>query len=99
MIERQEEKRLKSELRALERGEEETLRLADGLEDRRRAIEEEMADPRAYADGERMRNLRRAHEEAGREHERLMAVWEDQGRKIADLKARLAGLRNGTDAR
>ncbi len=98
-IERQEEKRLKSELRGLERGEEETLRLADELEDRRRAIEEEMADPRAYADGDRMRTLRRAHEEAAREHERLMAVWEDQGRKIAGLKTRLAGLRNGTAAR
>ena len=99
MIERQEEKRLKSELRGLERGEEETLRLADELEDRRRSIEEEMADPRVYADGERMRELSRAHEAAVLDHERLMAAWEDQGRKIAGLKARLAGLRNGTAAR
>ncbi len=58
-----------------------------------------MADPRAYADGDRMRTLRRAHEDAAREHERLMAVWEGQGRKIAGLKTRLAGLRNGTAAR
>ncbi len=99
MAERQEEKRLKSELRGLERGEEETLRLADELEDRRRAIEEEMADPRAYADGERMRELTRAHEAAVLEHERLMTAWEDQGRKIAGLKSKLAGLRNGTAAR
>jgi ATP-binding cassette subfamily F protein 3 len=99
MIERQEEKRLKSELRGLERSEEETLRLADELEDRRRSIEEEMADPRVYADGDRMRELSRAHEAAVLDHERLMAAWEDQGRKIAGLKARLAGLRNGTDAR
>jgi ATP-binding cassette subfamily F protein 3 len=99
MIERQEEKRLKSELRGLERGEEETLRQLDELEDRRRAIEEEMADPRAYADGERMRTLSRAHEAARLEHERLMAVWEDQGRKIAGLKSSIGGLRNGTAAR
>jgi ATP-binding cassette subfamily F protein 3 len=99
MIERQEEKRLKSELRGLERGEEETLRQLDGLEDRRRAIEEEMADPLAYADGERMRTLSREHEAARLEHERLMAVWEDQGLKIAGLKSKIAGLRNGTAAR
>jgi ATP-binding cassette subfamily F protein 3 len=99
MIERQEEKRLKSELRSLERGEEETLRLADGLEDRRRAIEERMADPLVYADGVRMRELSRAHEAVVLEHERLMAAWEDQGRRIAGLKARLAGLRNGTAGR
>ena len=99
MVERQEEKRLKSELRGLERGEEETLRQLDGLEDRRRAIEEEMADPAAYADGERMRALSRAHEAARLEHERLMAVWEEQGRKIAGLKSSIAGLRNGTAAR
>ena len=99
MIERQEEKRLKSELRALERGEGETLRRLDELEDRRRAIEEEMADPRAYADGGRMRTLSRDHDAAVREHERLMAAWDEQGRKIADLKERLAGLRSGTAAR
>jgi ATP-binding cassette subfamily F protein 3 len=99
MIERQEEKRLKSELRGLERAEEETLRLADELEDRRRAIEEEMADPRAYADGQRMRTLSREHEAVRLEHERLMAVWEDQGRNISKLKTGLAGLRNDTAAR
>jgi len=99
MVERQEEKRLKSELRAAERGEEGTLRRLDELEDRRRAIEEEMADPRVYADGERMRALSRAHEAAVEEHERLMGVWEEQGRTIAGLKARLAGLRSDTAAR
>jgi ATP-binding cassette subfamily F protein 3 len=99
LIERQEEKRLKSELRSLERGEEETLRQLDELEDRRRAIEEEMADPRAYSDGDRMRTLSRAHGAARLEHERLMTVWEDQGRRIAGLKSTLAGLRSGTAAR
>jgi ATP-binding cassette subfamily F protein 3 len=99
MVERQEEKRLKSELRSLERGEEQTLGRLDSLEDRRRGIEEEMADPRAYENGERMRSLSRAHEAAVLEHERLMAVWEEQGRKITALRQRLAGLRSGTAAR
>ena len=90
-LERQEEKRLKSELRGLEREEGETLARLDALEDRRRAIEEEMADPRAYADGERMRALSRDHAAAVAEHELLMAAWEELGRKIAALKERLGG--------
>jgi ATP-binding cassette subfamily F protein 3 len=98
-IERQEEKRLKSELRALERDEEETLRTIDELEDRRRALEGEMADPAAYADGERMRTLSREHDAVGREHERLMEIWEHQGHAIGELKTRIAGLRSGTAAR
>jgi ATP-binding cassette subfamily F protein 3 len=97
--ERQEEKRLKSELRGLEREEGETLARLDALEDRRRAIEEEMADPRAYADGERMRTLGRDHAATVSEHERLMAAWEDLGRRIAALKERLGGLRTGTAGR
>jgi ATP-binding cassette, subfamily F, member 3 len=98
-LERQEEKRLKSELRGLEREEGETLARLDALEDRRRAIEEEMADPLAYADGERMRTLGRDHAAAVSEHERLMAAWEDLGRRIAALKERLGGLRTGTAGR
>ena len=95
MTERQEEKRLKSELRGLEREEGEMLARLDALEDRRRAIEEEMADPRAYADGERMRALGRDHAAAVSEHERLMTAWEELGRKTAALKERLGGLRTG----
>ncbi len=98
-LERQEEKRLKSELRGLEREEGDTLARLDALEDRRRAIEEEMADPRAYADGERMRTLGRDHGAAAAEHERLMAAWEGLGRRIAALKERLGGLRSGTAGR
>jgi hypothetical protein len=46
-----------------------------------------------------MRGLGRDHAAAVAEHERLMASWEDLGRRIAALKERLGGLRTGTAGR
>ena len=51
-VQRQEEKRMKSDLRALEREEEEILAALDELETARRETENTMALPEVYADGQ-----------------------------------------------
>ncbi|MGA2763246.1 MAG: ABC-F family ATP-binding cassette domain-containing protein [Spirochaetia bacterium] len=95
-VQRQEEKRMKSALRALEREEEEILAALDELETARRETENTMALPEVYSDGQRMRELGKAHEENVRKHEEEARRWEEVAGRISELKGRLAGLRNGT---
>ena len=71
--ERVEEKRIKSELRVLEKEEALLLKLLEDLETGRRVIEESMARPEVYSNGERMKELRRQHEDNGRRHAEAMA--------------------------
>ncbi|HVP18301.1 MAG TPA: ABC-F family ATP-binding cassette domain-containing protein [Spirochaetia bacterium] len=96
---RQEEKRLKSALRSLEKEELETLAGLELLENGRREIEEEMARPEVYADGKRMRELRRAIEENAARHRQESKHWEEVAQRMAQLKGLFAGLRNGTTSR
>jgi ATP-binding cassette subfamily F protein 3 len=98
-FQRLEDKRLKSELRALEREEEVILARLESLEGARKETEDEMARPEVYADGKRMRELGKAHEENARMHQEESRRWEDVVSRASDLKARMAGLRNGTAAR
>jgi ATP-binding cassette subfamily F protein 3 len=98
-FQRLEDKRLKSELRALEREEEAILARLESLEGARKETEDEMARPEVYADGKRMRELGKAHEENARMHQEESRRWEDVVSRASDLKARMAGLRNGTAAR
>jgi ATP-binding cassette subfamily F protein 3 len=95
--ERLEEKRLKSLLRAVERQEQQLLAQLESLEGSRREIEEEMARPEVYADGDRMRKLRRSHEDAQREHDSAMGRWEELAAEANGLKERIAGLRSDRD--
>jgi ATP-binding cassette, subfamily F, member 3 len=97
--ERQEEKRLKSELRTLEREEGELLSLADQLDAERRRIEETMALPDVYADGGAMKDLRRRHQEAQARHAEAMERWEAIDQRLTVVKAALAGVRSDTAAR
>jgi ATP-binding cassette subfamily F protein 3 len=99
LLERQEEKKLKSRLRSLEKEEEEVLAALDGLEARRRELEAEMANPRSYSDGGRMRELTRAHAGIQEEHARLMERWEELSALIAEGKERIEGLRSGRASR
>jgi ATP-binding cassette, subfamily F, member 3 len=92
--ERQEEKRMKSEVRSLERAEGELMAALEGLEGERRRIEEQMAKPEVYSSGELMRGLRREHEENARSHAKTMAEWETLDRKLGDLKDSLGRLRS-----
>ncbi|HVO40623.1 MAG TPA: ABC-F family ATP-binding cassette domain-containing protein [Spirochaetia bacterium] len=96
---RQEEKRLKSSLRSLEREEEQILARLDELDAERRRTEDLMARPEVYADGGRMRELRRAHQENARQHEEQNARWEEVAARIAELKAGLSAVRNDTVSR
>ena len=59
-LERREEKRLKSELRGLEKEEADLMQALEDLEGTRREIEETMALPEVYSDGERMKALANA---------------------------------------
>jgi ATP-binding cassette subfamily F protein 3 len=98
-MERQEEKRLKSELRALEREEGILIQLLEELEAARREIEESMARPEAYANGGRMRDLRKQHEENHERHAQSMARWEEVDSRIGALREGIEGLRSDKAAR
>ena len=97
--ERQEEKRLKSELRSLEKQEEELMRQIEGLDAARHSIEQSMALPEIYANGQRMRELRKRHAETHGLHNNAMAAWEEMDARLRDLRDRVAGLRIDTAAR
>jgi ATP-binding cassette subfamily F protein 3 len=92
-LERVEEKKLKSAMRAIERQEAEVLAELEALEMQKAGIEHAMAQPDAYANGGRMRELTRDHEESLRRHTAAMSRWEDLAAQAEDLKRRLAGLR------
>ena len=97
--EREEEKKLKSELRSLEKQENELMRQVEGLEAARKAIEESMAQPAIYANGDRMRDLRRQHAENHLRHETAMTAWEEMDARMRVVRDRLGGLRIDTGAR
>ncbi|MFI5369541.1 MAG: ABC-F family ATP-binding cassette domain-containing protein, partial [Spirochaetia bacterium] len=92
--ERQEEKKLKSELRALEREEGLLIHRLEELEAARREIEESMALPEAYENGGRMKELRKKHEENHYEHGQSMARWEEVDSRIGTLREGIEGLRS-----
>jgi ATP-binding cassette subfamily F protein 3 len=83
---RLEDKRLKSALRSLEREEEQLMARIEKLEEERRSIEQTMALPEAYSDGERMRQLDRDLKANAQEHQRLTARWEEVASEIAQRK-------------
>jgi ATP-binding cassette subfamily F protein 3 len=93
-LERQEEKKFKSELRALEKEEGLLMQELEQLETNRKAIEESMTLPEAYSNGARMRELRKWHDDNAGEHARAIARWEQVDARIGELKERLAALRN-----
>jgi ATP-binding cassette subfamily F protein 3 len=97
--ERQEEKRLKSELRAVEKEEAGLLEELERLESERRAIEESMALPEVYADGGKMKDLRKKHDETHERHAAAMARWEALDARLSSLKETLSRLRSDTAAR
>jgi ATP-binding cassette subfamily F protein 3 len=97
--ERLEEKRLKSELRALEKEESFLMERLETLETERRAIEESMARPEVYANGERMKDLGRRHEENHRLHVEAMARWEQLDGRSRQAREKIANLRSDTAAR
>jgi ATP-binding cassette subfamily F protein 3 len=91
--ERAEEKKLKSTLRSIERQEAEVLAELESLEKEKAGIEHSMAQPDAYANGDRMRELTRSHEANQARHSSAMARWEELAAQAGELKKRLAGLR------
>ncbi len=52
-----------------------------------------MAQPDAYSNGERMRELTRSHEANQRRHAEAMNRWESLAAQAGELKGRLAGVR------
>ena len=91
--ERIEEKRLKNELRVLEKEESLLLKLLDELESGRHVIEESMARPEVYSSGERMKELRREHAENGRRHSDAMEKWEQLDSRTRQAREKMATLR------
>jgi ATP-binding cassette, subfamily F, member 3 len=92
--ERQEDKKLKSELRSLEKEEAALVEELERLEALRRSLEDDMARPEVYANGERMRDLRRRHTETHDLHAAAMARWEELDARLGELKGTISGLRS-----
>jgi ATP-binding cassette subfamily F protein 3 len=92
-VERIEEKRLKSELRALEKEESLLMQRLEELEAERYRIEESMARPEVYANGERMRELGRQHEENHGQHAAAMEQWAKVEGKFREAREKIATLR------
>ena len=82
---------MKSTLRTLEKEEEEYLERLDQLEAARTETEDQMARPEVYADGQRMRELGKAHEQNVRSHEQETKRWEEVAARIAELKGQMNG--------
>jgi ATP-binding cassette subfamily F protein 3 len=97
--ERMEEKRLKSELRTLEKEEAALLQGVEEMDAERLRIEESMARPDVYANGERMKDLRREHEDNRRRHAEAMAAWELLDERSRQTREKIAGLRPDTVSR
>ncbi len=91
--ERIEDKRLQSELRGLERAESSLVEELEKLEGERRRIEETMALPEVYADGARMRDLQKRHDDAIAAHDAAMARWEALEARLGELRARASAPR------
>ncbi|MGO9308314.1 MAG: ABC-F family ATP-binding cassette domain-containing protein [Spirochaetia bacterium] len=97
--ERIQEKRLKSELRALEREESLLMQRLEALELERHGIEDTMARPEFYANGERMKELGRQHEENHRRHAEAMAKWEQLDGQCRRAREKMAKLRTEAESR
>ncbi|HTO22604.1 MAG TPA: ABC-F family ATP-binding cassette domain-containing protein [Spirochaetia bacterium] len=87
---RAEDKRVKSELRSLEREEAVLLQRLEDLEAERVRIEESMARPEVYSDGDRMKELRRRHDENQRDHAQAMQRWEQVDGSARAAREKLA---------
>jgi len=87
-LERQEQKRLKTRVRSLEREEASILDRLESLDADLGRIEGEMARPEVYADGERMRALSREHADNRRDHDTLIGRWEALDRELSTLRPR-----------
>ena len=87
---RAEDKRVKSELRSLEREEAVLLQRLEDLEAERVRIEESMARPDVYSDGDKMKELRRRHDENQRYHAHAMQRWEQVDGSARAARERLA---------
>ena len=64
------------------------------LEKARTRIEQTMALPEAYSDGERMRELHRELKNNAEEHQRATTRWEGLASAVAEVKGKMAGLRD-----
>ncbi len=65
----------------------------ESLESERKTIEETMASPEAYANGEKMRELSRRHDENAEKHAKAMEEWETVDGKISALRESLGAPR------
>ena len=90
--ERQEQKRMKSELRTLEKEEEQLMLRLTALEAERKRIEESMASPEVYSNGERMRVLVKELESNQQSHTLSMEEWERVDAKLRSVRESLGPL-------
>ncbi len=84
-VSREEEKRRKSTIRRLEREAEDLLHRIDDLDDEHRRLEEHLAEPAVYTNGERVREIK--DEMAANRHEQEQALnrWEELEAELSAL--------------
>ena len=83
---REEEKRLKSERRKLEREETRLLEEIETAEDAKKAQEEELADPSVYSDGQKSRAVQMEIERLEKHISELSAQWETVSMQMEEIK-------------
>lgn len=82
---REEEKRRKSAIRRLEREAEELLHRIDDLDEHHRRLEEHLAEPTVYTNGERVREVKGEMATNRSEQEHALHRWEELEAELASL--------------
>jgi ATP-binding cassette subfamily F protein 3 len=84
-VSRAEEKRRKSTLRRLEREAQELLQRIDDLDDDHRRLEEHLAEPVVYTNGERVREIKEEMATNRTEQEEALHRWEELEAELSTL--------------
>ena len=66
------------------------MQALEDLESTRREIEETMALPEVYSDGDRMKRLRKRHQENQALHAESMKRWEQVDARLREVKGEIS---------
>jgi len=89
---REEEKRLKREIRRLEKEEEEILSGLENIDREKEEIHHKLSQPEVYSDGEKTKELKEAMERNSRHQRELTSRWEEVEANLRNLKDELLAM-------
>ncbi|MBN2659067.1 MAG: ABC-F family ATP-binding cassette domain-containing protein [Spirochaetales bacterium] len=86
-LSREEDKKLKTQIRRLKREEEELLNRLAELEEQHAELSEALASPEVYSDGEKAREVSEAIKANGEEQEKISEQWEALEEQLSELES------------